>query len=207
MNGDPNHLEEAVRESLASLSDFELIWRSRSPDYTEFARQAAREELARRHQAPATQPVYFQDNSKPRLVVDDSPSEGSGCFVDLWRGKDYQGRHVHVSGPREYSELQSFPTEWGKHVSSLRVGPCAFVEAYEEQGLNGKMVCFGPNEEVPDLAEIGFENNLGSMKIISLTEIFDGLESAREPDVPVQEEPVQQNVKPRKKRKGGDRGY
>jgi len=193
MTGDPNHIEEAVRETLAGLSDRDLILRTQSREYTEFAREAAREELARRTRVQPSQPVQVPDSSVEESLRPASQAEGAGCYIDLWKDKDYEGKHVHITGPRQYSDLQSFPSEWGNNVSSLRVGPCAFVEAYDQKGLTGKMVCFGPNQDVPDLAEIEFENKIGSMKIISVIKIFDGLGAVDKLDTDVSKQPAQRN--------------
>jgi hypothetical protein len=202
MIGDPNHLEEAVRETLASLSDRELILRDQSAEYTEFARQAAREELEKRHRVQAAGPNSKQDSTDERREL--SPTESGGCYVDLWRDKSYEGEHVRIDGPAELLHLQSNCTEWWSDASSLRVGPCAFVEAYQSEGLTGNMVCFGPNEEVPDLAEIEFDNKLSSFKIISSINIFDGLGSGKtDVDVDMYNHPAREMLKRERVRKKG----
>jgi len=177
MSGDPNHLEEAVRESLAKLSDKELIWRTMSREYTAFARQAAREEISRRSRVAASRSISAVNSSNKKLVRKGSPREVAGCYIDVWRDKSYEGEHLRVHGPGVYSNLRSHPTEWGNDVGSLRVGPRAFVEAYEHEGLSGNNVCFGPNQEVADLSEFEFDNKLGSIKIIDSIRILEGLGS------------------------------
>jgi hypothetical protein len=204
MSGDPNHIEEAVRETLASLSDRQLITRTQSAEYTEFARQAAREEMAKRSRARAARSHSALSGSNAETEDrEDSSRDATGCYIDLWQSKSYDGEHVRVDGPGEYQNLRSQPTPWGNEVCSLRVGPCAFVEAYEDKGLTGSKVCFGPNQEVPDLAELELDNRLGSMKILSSIKIFDGLGSADKQDIDVHRSPVQQILKRQKARKTG----
>jgi hypothetical protein len=109
MIGDPNHLEKAVRETLAELSDRELIWRTQSGEYTEFARRAAREELEKRRRVRSAGSNSKQDNVDEGREL--SPTEAGGCYVDLWRDKSYEGEHVRIDGPAELSHLLSGCTE------------------------------------------------------------------------------------------------
>jgi len=72
--------------------------------------------------------------------------------------------------------------DFGDSISSLRVGPAAFVLAYAEAGFRGAMVSFGPGDEIPDLDQLSFDDVIDSLRLINSLKIFD--ESRREENQP-----------------------
>jgi hypothetical protein len=77
------------------------------------------------------------------------------CYVELWVDKNFEGRCLRIDGPTHCPTLRSGAVDWNDSISSLRVGPGAFVEAFPDERFEGRMVRFGPNQEVPDLSVFG----------------------------------------------------
>ena len=165
-------LHKRVREAMSNLPDEALVnIVQHSPrDYTPFALQAAREELAKRKKLKSPRKGAAKD-VKSQAV--DGVSDFSGCFVEIWRDKNFEGEHLLIEGPAEYEALNSLARDWSGDICSLRVGPNAFVIAYENDSFKGEMICFGPCQEVADLSELNFDDEIDSMKLINSVKIFE----------------------------------
>jgi hypothetical protein len=179
MNSDRGYLNKRVRETISALPDEKLIMmlNAPSPDYTPYALQAAREELSKRRQKNTPpQPISAVDNSYSGPVQEDSlRGRSKGCYIELWSDKNYEGEYLCIAGPAQYDTLRSNVMDWGDDVSSLCVGPNAFVEVFQDADLNGTMVCFGPNQEVADLGEFKFNDEIDSIKVINSIRILDSI--------------------------------
>jgi len=164
-----NRFEEGVLETLASLSNDQLIKITQAPhEYTPFAITAARRELARRRSS-ASDPQSATDDlfsSKPHST------QLSGCYVELWRDAGFEGESLRIQGPAEYDTLTFDIVDWSDDVGSIRVGPNAFIEAFDAREFGGRMVCFGPNQEVADLSDFNFNNEIESIKLINSMKIL-----------------------------------
>lgn len=170
MGSDRKHLRKRVRETIAALSDEELerMTSGLKSDYTPYALKAARDELKKRRKserAPQSASI-FDDTS-----VD--PCKASGCYIELWREKNYEGEYICIQGPAQFPRLKSDVFDWGDCISSLRIGPNAFVQVFSEGNFTDTMVCFGPNQEVPDLREFKVDDQIDSMKVINSIKILD----------------------------------
>ena len=95
------------------------------------------------------------------------------CYVDVWRDADFGGERRRIYGPAEYPTLEFEGAGWGDRISSLRVGPRAFVMAYHSRDFKDRVVAFGPNDEVADLCELKFDDEMDSVKVIDSLKIFD----------------------------------
>ncbi|HEX8500154.1 MAG TPA: hypothetical protein VF659_06135 [Pyrinomonadaceae bacterium] len=103
-------------------------------------------------------------------------AETSGdCYIDVWRDADFRGETLRLRGPAEYPELGIAGGYWGGDIGSLRVGPNAFVMAYRRRGFQDQVVTFGPNDEVADLSQFKFDDEIESLKVIDSLKIFDRL--------------------------------
>jgi Beta/Gamma crystallin len=100
-------------------------------------------------------------------------SEKSGCYIDVWRKANFEGETIRIEGPGEYPTLNFVQGDWGDRIGSLRVGPCAFVIAYRDENFGSRQLTFGPDDEVADLAELHFEDEIDSMRLIDSLKIFD----------------------------------
>lgn len=95
------------------------------------------------------------------------------CYIDVWKEADFGGERRRIHGPAEYPALGSEEGGWGDAIGSLRVGPRAFVMAYHSRDFKDRMVAFGPNDEVADLCDLKFEDEIDSVKVIDSLKIFD----------------------------------
>ena len=99
--------------------------------------------------------------------------KSSGCYIDVWRDADFEGEAIRIEGPAEYPNLEFCNGDWGDHIGSLRVGPDAFVMAYRDKDFEDAMIAFGPNQEVANLDELDFDDDLDSIKVIDSLKILD----------------------------------
>lgn len=169
-------LNKQVRETISGLTDEALVNLIRhSPlDYTPFALQAAREELSNRKRLKSLRKdAAGVDKSR----AGDGGSDSTGCFIEIWREKNFEGEHLLIEGPAEYETLKFLAGGWADEICSLRVGPNAFVIAYENDDFGGEMICFGPCQEVADLGELNFDDEIDSIKLINSVKIFEQFRS------------------------------
>lgn len=128
------------------------------------------------------------------------------CYIDVWRGVNFDGEMIRICGPAEYPVLQFAQGDWGDDIGSLRVGPNAFVMAYRDQNFKDKMITFGPNDEVADLREFKFDDDIESLKVIDSMKIFDRItynpdETSEDAGVAVSED-----AKPHRKKRNPQKG-
>jgi hypothetical protein len=97
------------------------------------------------------------------------------CYIDIWREANFEGESLRLYGPAEFAHMKFEQADWGDQVGSLRVGPRAFVLAYRDQNFKDKQVTFGPNDEVSDLRELKFDDDIDSVRVIDSLKIFDRL--------------------------------
>ena len=97
------------------------------------------------------------------------------CYIDVWREADFRGETMRIYGPAEYPMLGFAEGNWGDDIGSLRVGPNAFVMAYHRRDFQDKLITFGPNDEVADLSQFKFDDDIESLKVIDSLKIFNHL--------------------------------
>ncbi len=145
------------------------------PSHTPFARRVAWEEVSRRKRLKGTDELssgVVGDPGAFRKVPSGDPSDG--CFIEFWSDKKFEGESLRIVGPVECRELESTDLEWGDSISSLRVGTGAFVLVYDEKGFNGRMMSFGPGQEVADLEQFSLNDQIDSIKLVNSLKVFDG---------------------------------
>lgn len=103
-------------------------------------------------------------------------AEKSGCYIDVWMKANFEGQSVRIQGPAEYPSLIFGQGDWGDRISSLRVGPNAFVIAYQDPNFGERQVTFGPGDEITDLGDLSFDDDIDSMRVIDSLRIFDRVE-------------------------------
>jgi hypothetical protein len=199
VDSEQEKLNERIRETISSLPDRELLHvvDSTSGQYTRFAVEVARGEIARRGGEGALRKRLSQGRAgkapgEPGLLR--APKEkpapagaATGCYIEVWRDKDFEGECLIIEGPGEIADLCSNKSTWCSRIRSLRVGPQAFVLAYGDKNFKGDMMRLGPSEEVPDLGNVKFDNAIDSMRIVDSIKVFD-CTSSREKPTPVPSE-------------------
>ena len=102
-------------------------------------------------------------------------TEKGGCYIDVWTKTNFEGETLRIEGPAEYPALRFAQGEMGDRICSLRVGPNAFVIAYRDENFGDRQVAFGPDDEIADLGELKFDDEIDSMRVIDSMKIFDRL--------------------------------
>jgi len=155
-----------IRETISDLSDQDLreMLNASGGNYTPFARHVAEEELSRRRRNEAAQ--------KNISRVPDTEKRAD-CCVEIWSDKNFEGEYLRVEGPVEFQSLDFTGLGWGDSISSLRVGPSAFLLVYTDEDFKGEMLSFGPGEEVTDLDELKFDNEIDSIRLVNSMRVFD----------------------------------
>ena len=122
------------------------------------------------------------------------------CYIDVWREANFGGETVRIYGPAEYADLALAEGYWGDDIGSLRVGPDAFVMAFRRRGFRDGPVTFGPFDEVADLSELKFDDDIESLKVIDSLKIFErvGYNEAPAPPAGAAARPEPQKGKSRK---------
>jgi Beta/Gamma crystallin len=100
-------------------------------------------------------------------------TEKGGCYIEVWKGANFEGESVRIEGPAEFPSLRFAQGDWGDSIGSLRVGPNAFVIAYREENFGDRQVTFGPEDEAADLGGLKFDDDIESMRVIDSLRIFD----------------------------------
>lgn len=192
MTSNQQHLNRRIRQTLSNLSDeklIEILYTSAS-DYTPFALKVAREELAKREQfklvVQQTEPIEQMElpdpivtltvplEGEPGSVEEGSTGGESGrCYIEVWQDRNFEGEYICIEGPGEYPVLWTTGINWCDSISSIRVGPNAFVHVYGCRDFKGAMITLGPNEEVSDLGLLKLDNEIDSIQIIDSIRIFD----------------------------------
>jgi hypothetical protein len=94
------------------------------------------------------------------------------CYIDVWREADFAGETLRLRGPAEFPNLNFLQGDWGDQIGSLRVGPNAFVMAYRGRDFGEELKTFGPNDEIADLRELNFDDDIESIRLIDSLKIF-----------------------------------
>jgi hypothetical protein len=102
--------------------------------------------------------------------------KSSDCYIDVWREADFRGETIRIHGPAEYASLEFERANWCDDIGSLRVGPNAFVVAYRRRDFQDEPVTFGPDDEVADLSQFKFDDEMESIQLIDSLKIFNHLE-------------------------------
>lgn len=165
---------------MSKLSEAELhgILHSGRGRYTQFALEAARDEIATRRAPKETvrdglPGVGLGSAVNQALTGACQVQPATGCCIEVWQDKYFEGRHRVIEGPVELHTLKSNIDDWNDRISSLRVGPTAFVLAFRGRDFQGRMVTFGPNEEVPDLEQYKFDDKIDSVLLVDSLKVFD----------------------------------
>jgi len=181
LGSDRESLNKRIRETVSELSDDALYEMLRAPtqQYTAFARQVAEEVLRRRRQRTEYNRFAEGSDVEPKSLREKTDKDKrSGCFIEVWSEKNFEGEHLHIDGPVEHQTLDFTKLNWSNSISSLRVGPTAFVLVYAEQDFNGPLMSFGPGEDVPDLGQLNFNDQIDSIRLVNSMRVFDGARGA-----------------------------
>jgi hypothetical protein len=78
-----------------------------------------------------------------------------GCWVQIFEDENYQDSSDIVAGPGSWTNLRKLPgaskEDWGDEIDSVKVGPHATLELWEDEDFNDNHVVFGPGTEKTNL--------------------------------------------------------
>lgn len=174
MGSKQNSLNKRIRETISCLSDEDLVnMLGASPQtHTPFARQVAEEEVARRREMKAPSGANADPAALRKEAAGDKRAD---CYIEVWSDKNFEGEYMRIEGPVECGALEFAGQEWGDSISSLRVGPTAFVLMYADKEFKGNMMSFGPGQEVSNLEELNFDDEIDSIMVVNSIKVFDEL--------------------------------
>ncbi|HEV2863390.1 MAG TPA: hypothetical protein VGX48_20415 [Pyrinomonadaceae bacterium] len=129
------------------------------------------------------------------------------CYIDVWRDANFGGESLRIQGPAEFPDLNSLEGGWGDEIGSLRVGPNAFVMAYRGRDFGEELQTFGPNDEIADLNDFKFDDDIESIKVIDSLKIFERVpyNVGPAPPPPAPEPPAADPRRPRGRNRKGRR--
>lgn len=159
-----DHVNKRIHDTVLGLrdEDYPLAMLQRPPQRNSLALKLERRELARRKRMNERQKRKAAGKKK----AGPPGAESGDCWVEVWRESNFKGTPVRIHGPAEYATLRFGNEDWSNRIASLRVGPHAFVLAYRDKDFKAEMVSFGPNQEVENLREFKFDNEIDSLKLI-----------------------------------------
>ena len=185
MDRDEEKLTHRIRGTMMNMHDEDLmhVIQSGQHEYTQVALRVARQEIARRGGKRALKrrlgetPALgsHREGKLTSTPADDSPTSGesTGCYIEVWRDKDFEGESLRIEVPAEVADLCSNQSGWCGQITSIRVGPRAFVLAYDDKEFKGDMIRLGPSEEVADLGNVKFDDEIDSIRIVDSLRVFD----------------------------------
>jgi len=197
VSSERDKLNERIRQTIRNLRDEDLIHvaQSKSGEYTQFALKVAKSEVQRRG---GEDELWERLKQQPRqdefinaaLLRPPTARPSTGCYIEAWRYKNFEGECLTIEGPGGIGDLCSNHMSWCGSIKSLRVGPHAFVLAYADKEYKGKMISLGPGEELADLGNIKFDDEIDSIRIVDSIKVFDCTSS---PDHHIHEQAVSEN--------------
>lgn len=177
MGSDSDKLHDRIRETITNLRDEDLLHvvQSTSGEYTRFARDVAHEEIKRRGgeaalrkrliDEPASKAAERAESLRASRLKPLSALISTECYIEVWQEKNFEGEALIIEGPGEIPNLCANHLTWCSRISSLRVGPRAFVLAYGGRNFKGDVIRLGPGEEVSDLSNVKFDHEIDSIRI------------------------------------------
>ena len=101
--------------------------------------------------------------------------ESNGCWIDVWDDVDFKGHYQRLFGPTDFPYMRFGDRDWATTLQSLRVGPGAYVQCYEDLNVPESVFWLLPGQVVPNVAALDCGDEIDSMRI------FDRPPFAREP--------------------------
>jgi hypothetical protein len=89
-----------------------------------------------------------------------------GCWVKVYEDENYGGKQYRLEGPVEYRNLKNLPgsggEDFGDKIGSLRTGPNAYLQVFNDENFGDDSYIYGPNSEIAHLPD---DDDIDSLKI------------------------------------------
>jgi hypothetical protein len=90
-----------------------------------------------------------------------------GCWVEVYTEENMTGHCVRVYGPIEFANMDfEVFEELDGDIESIRVGPRARVELFEDAGFQGDRQTLSPRMLVTELDALSIDNDAESLKLL-----------------------------------------
>ena len=97
----------------------------------------------------------------PQWALGDS----NGCWVDLFGVKRCRGKSLRLYGPADFPMLRIREDRSPPDVQSLRIGPHAYVQCFEQARFADSVIWLLPNELVEDVGRLRSPERIDSMRL------------------------------------------
>ena len=91
--------------------------------------------------------------------------ESNGCWVEVFTNKGFRGRPQRLYGPADFPMLRIRENGMGESLSSLRVGPHAYVQCFDASNFQQTLFWLLPNEVVNDVAQLRAVQQINSVRL------------------------------------------
>ena len=92
-------------------------------------------------------------------------SQSTGCWIDLFEGRDFGGKRLRLFGPGDFVNLRVGSDDWGDEVRSIIVGPAAYAQCFEELNFRASVVWLTPGQRVGNVADLPTEEEVDSLRL------------------------------------------
>ena len=92
-------------------------------------------------------------------------SDSNGCWIEIFPEKKFKGRAVRLHGPADYPFLRIREGKGPECARSLKVGPNAYIQCYEDQNFYDSVFWLLPNQLVEDLEKLSCGEQIDSLRI------------------------------------------
>ena len=92
-------------------------------------------------------------------------SDSNGCWLDLFDGKNFKRKTHRLHGPAEFPLLRIRDAKSADSPRSLKVGPNAYVQCYEDQNFHDTVFWLLPSQLVEDVARLSCGEAINSLRI------------------------------------------
>lgn len=90
-----------------------------------------------------------------------------GCWVELYDDEDMTGHCVRIYGPIEFATLDTDVfDELDGDIESIRVGPRARLELFEDNDFEGERQSLSPRMYVSELEALSIDDDAESLKLL-----------------------------------------
>ena len=89
----------------------------------------------------------------------------NGCWMDVWDQPQFAGNHQRVHGPIDLVLLRLCEADWSPKIMSLRVGPAAYCECFEDLNVPASIYWLLPGQEVANVTALPCNDEIDSIRI------------------------------------------
>ena len=94
-----------------------------------------------------------------------SIGESNGCWVELFGTKGLRGRGQRLYGPADFPMLRIREDGMGENLASLRIGPHAYVQCFDQGNFDDSVFWLLPNEQVDDVERLRAADRVNSIRL------------------------------------------